>query len=439
MAKKLISIKLFIIMGLLGSSGCKSVPKPSPPQTIAQDIDMKEVENILSSHFKRKIEIESSRQLSEPERRNQVLRLYIKNPIDKIPASVILKKTVIRENKDFELERFASDFAGLKFLSTMPNLSGFVPAFYGGNVSQHFMLLEDLGETHQSLVDSLIGGDEKRAEAALHRFVISLSKLHANTFHHTEKYLQIYRETSPKPRSWQVDLKEEQEGIIRELGASLKALDLPITEAIVSEAKLVLTRNFSPGPFTTFIHGDICPDNVFDSPDNNHLYLIDFEHGKIRNALLDGSYLRMGMPTCWCAKAIPAKLVGSLEKLYRDEIKKVIPKAADDHAYRAAFEDALAFWMLNSLIPIQHLMEKDDTWGSGPVPQGSLWKPEENLVRPRIISRLQAFLNEPATDNRYMNLIKLVKDVLKQLETKWKHPKPMDFYPPFRNMDKLNK
>lgn len=170
---------------------------------------MKEVENILSSHFKRKIEVESSEQLSEAKRRNQLLRIYIKDPKDKIPTSVILKKTVIRENRDFELERFARDFAGLKFLSMIPNLSGFVPTFYGGNIAQHFMLLEDLGDIHHSLVDSLTGDDEKKAEAALHRFVISVAKLHAGTFHSTEKYWQIYQETSLKPRSWQVDLQEE--------------------------------------------------------------------------------------------------------------------------------------------------------------------------------------------------------------------------------------
>jgi hypothetical protein len=59
-------------------------------------------------------------------------------------------------------------------------------------------------------------------------------------------------------------------------------------------------------------------------------------------------------------------------------------------------------------------------------------EPEENWIRPRIISRLQAFFDAPFIDDRYSNLRNLVKDVLKQLEIKWNNPKPMEFFPPFK-------
>jgi hypothetical protein len=45
--------------------------------------------------------------------------------------------------------------------------------------------------------------------------------------------------------------------------------------------------------------------------------------------LLDGTYLRMSMPTGWCAKAIPIDVIESLEIIYREELKRTIPAAND--------------------------------------------------------------------------------------------------------------
>jgi hypothetical protein len=64
----------------------------------------------------------------------------------------------------------------------------------------------------------------------------------------------------------------------------------------------------SPSPFTVLTHGDICPDNVFDH-EGKDLQLIDFEWNFVRNALLDGTYLRMSMPTCWCANDCSRELL----------------------------------------------------------------------------------------------------------------------------------
>ena len=64
--------------------------------------------------------IKSIDTLTDPERRNLVLRIHVSSPADKLPETVILKSTCVdgvHEDEENTLARFAQDWAGLEFLT----------------------------------------------------------------------------------------------------------------------------------------------------------------------------------------------------------------------------------------------------------------------------------------------------------------------------------
>ena len=426
------SFMLFMAVLFVGSK-IEAVDKEKSVSPVSSII-LKEVVDILSNRFNTQIQVGSIIQLSEQERRNLILRINIQNPSAGVPKSIILKQTLPAKPSDDPnkiSDRFARDWSGLEFLSMLKTGAPPVPKFYGGSLEHRFILIEDLGESHLSLVDSLTGDNTKEAEIALLRFMIDLGQLHSSSYGKTEDYFKILKKVNPSAESWQDNLQKAIEKYLPDLKLSLKSLNMVPSENILSEINSVFKSNLAPGPFTTLIHGDICPDNVFYNREKNELYLIDFEYSVVKNALLDGTYLRMSFPTCWCAKSVPDGLISTLEASYREQLKKTIPAARSDEEYHDAYVNACAFWMLKSLLLIEVVLEKEDIWSSGPTPPESLWNPEANLVRPRVLSRLISFIEISKAYKKLPHLLSMAEEVLKELEIRWPDAKPLELYPAF--------
>jgi hypothetical protein len=58
-------------------------------------------------------------------------------------------------------------------------------------------------------------------------------------------------------------------------------------------------------------------------------------------------------------------------------------------------------------------------------------------MRPRILSRLQAFIKVSQTHNIYLPLCELAEKVLAILKVRWPDAQPLSLYPVF-DIDKLN-
>lgn len=392
-----------------------------------------EISTILTDYFKQGIHIKSYTVLSEAKRRNRIIRAHIEGSSKSTPKHIIFKQTLKEDQTESDqdsLRRFSRDWAGLEFLSNI-NFQ-FSPHFYGGSLKHRFVLLEDLGELHVSLVDSLTSDKLQDAKAALHRLVKSMGQFHAAGYEKTQEYFKILHQLNPNLDTWQNDLDRSLEKSVPQLQSLLKKLNISASEELWKDIKSVLKSNIGPGPFTTLIHGDICPDNVFDNPLNGEMHFIDFEHASVRSALLDGTYLRMGMPTCWCAKAIPNNLILELENIYREELKKKIPATHDDKVYHTAYVNACAFWMLNKgILLIEDVLDEERVGGSGPTPPNSLWKREENLVRPRVISRLQAFIDVTIKYNQLSTLRDMAEKILDEVKLQWPDVLSLNVYPAF--------
>lgn len=399
-------------------------------QTVPSEI-LNEAGNLLEEYFDQKIDITSIVYLSEPERRNVVLRITVVGPIE----TLILKQSLPDKSDTDDKEafaRFARDWAALQFLASIPHKAHNVPKFYGGSKKYRFILIEDLGANHVSLVDSLTMPDRMKALSALERFVKSLGSLHAATFNNTNRYNEILGSIDDNSDTIEDDLSYYLNDSLSKLENACNKLGIVVSPETIAEVQKVIENIFRPGLFTVLTHGDNCPDNVFDHENEKELQLIDFEWSFVRSAFLDSTYLRMGMPTCWCARMIPPDVLESLEIIYREELKKTISAGGDDKLYYTAYTEACAFWLLRAMPYIDGIMDKDEIWSSGPVPNDALWKPEENLVRPRFISRLESFIDVATKHNMLPNLIEMATKMLSEVKKMWPDAEPLELYPAFQ-------
>jgi hypothetical protein len=393
------------------------------------------ITDALQDHLGLEVKINDIQLLSEADRRNRIARLFLSLSNNGM-RSVIFKQSLSDKSQettdDDILARFARDFAGLKFLNGS-DINHSIPKFLGASQSFRFILLEDLGNTHISLVDSLTKADPDKAVAALKRFTKSLAHFHMASYERLGEYDELLLSAHPKRETLEERIKWNEEDLIPKLELVCKAFDIPFTNEVKQEAMDVIKISLSPGDFYVLTHGDICPDNVFDHEDKDELQLIDFEWVRPGSSLLDATYFRMNFPTCWCAKALPESIVDELESLYRETITSKIRASLDEGKYNENYVAACGFWLLSSMPFALRIMDKDECWSSGPVPTDSLWKPEANLARPRFISRLQAFI-QISKEHDYLPHLRLAAEaMLAKAYEKWDDAKPLDLYPAFQS------
>jgi hypothetical protein len=393
-----------------------------------------EIVEIIEKRFDTSdVGITSATKLSDLDRPNLVYKVGLRSISEQVPQSLILKLFASDKfaNEDQDLvDRFNRDWACLEFL----NLHQINPRqLYGASKEHRFILMEDLGAKHVSLVDFLTKTDVKAAEDALERFMYSLGNFHAKCSSKLIDYERILLNLNPKTQPLSIDIGLALESMIHKSCSTFSKLGVSYSFATQQEINGVIKSVLMPGAFSTLVHGDICPDNVFDLQQGSkkEMRIIDFEWSFIGSALIDGTYLAMNMPTCWCAKSIPKDLIQSLERIYRHELSKGIQHAVNDDLYNTAYVNACAYWMLQNVAYLDDALEQDVLCRSGRLPQGSLWNAEKNLLRPRIISALENFLDIAKVHNRLPNLQIMSHQLLEFLKIKWPETKPLETYPVF--------
>lgn len=191
-------------------------------------------------------------------------------------------------------KRLLNDWVGAEFLSSLHPDNRISPVFYGGDLEQGFFILEDLGE-HHNLVNPLLQGDPVSAEDGLLKYYTALGSLHAMTAGRTGEFEAMFSARFPGQQPFAGELL----GIGERMQKVYKLLDqlsVPASKGLADEIKTVTDAVSLLGPFLVYIHGDPCPDNLFDMVE--HYRFIDFEWGHFGHALLDAVYPRMIWPSC---------------------------------------------------------------------------------------------------------------------------------------------
>lgn len=379
-------------------------------------------ERALSSALGRGVRLGEAEPLTEPGRRNVVLRC--RTLAGEAPASVVIKRVVAaaydpETTTSWDVRRFFSDWVGAEFLSAIPGASRPAPRFYAGDRAMGLFVLEDLGP-HRSLVEPLLGPDAAAATAALRAFSACLGRLHAATREQSARFERLCRALSPEgpflpPAGAQFDERTKA------LLASIERLGVRVEASLLEEVELVREAIERPGPFLAYIHGDPCPDNVF--LDDGRVRLIDFEFGHFGHALMDAVYGLMTFPTCWCASRLPPAVVAQMEAVYRAELVTGCPEARDDGVFETALARVCAVWLLNTLARhLEGALREDRTWGIA-------------TMRPRVLARLEDFVTTAGERAQLPSLRGTAAQLLDVLRARWPEARPLPLYPAFAAAD----
>ncbi len=394
----------------------------------------KEILDILEKRFKASIKINSVVRLSDPERRNLVLRINLNSELESAPKSLIFKQSHRASEATDDtalLERFARDWAGLEFLSSLEITERLTPKFYGASKEYRCVLQEDFGEKHLSLVDTLTSEDNNAAVAALTCYMKSMAQFHANSVKQTKTYTEILKSINPSAKN----RAHEFDDILLNTKNMLTKLNLSCTTELEQEMQGVFTMMKDPSAFTTLTHGDICLDNLFHDPIKDTIRFIDFEWGFLGNALTDAAFLRMSMPTGWCVKAFPQKIIEDLEMIYKQELMDKIPDEIESALYDDAYVSACGYWVMIQLAYIMNeVIDQERDISQFPVLDDvPNWKPEDNLKRPQCLYRFQKFIELASQYDKLPHLRSIAEKVLNQLKESWPEAQPLKLFTAFAN------
>lgn len=352
----------------------------------------------------------SVEQLSDDDRRNLLLRCTLAQP----PYSVVIKQTLPTDDPNTLLApdqlRFWRDWAGAVLLTAVSH-TPISPKFYGGDTALSFIILEDLG-TGGSLVEPLLEGDAPSAEAALLQMMTRLGQMHAATIGQAQTFDDILQTLDAHAAG------RVQQSLPDFAELPTKLADLGVVVAgFEQELAQVKTAVANPGPFTTYVHLDPCPDNLF--MHDGHLKIIDFEHGNFGHALRDALYLRMSFPTCWCANRVPTAVIEACEAAYRQQLSTRLPSLNDDAFFAEQRLLICAFWVWDRFGRLIAYTDEEDDWGIA-------------SVRSRVLTYLHTFSQLAEAQDKLPAMWETAVRLQTALQAKWPETELLPYYPAFR-------
>lgn len=387
------------------------------------------VERLLRESWAGKVRLGAAETLRE----DKCYRFAVAEAPGGAPASVIVKKARTEPGLPYNpdatnanpAQALLEEWAGLAFLNSVLPKTGLVPRLYGGDRAAGIVVLEDWG-TGDSLVDALQGTDPDYARECLTLHAQAVAELHAQTLNQEAHYWQIRDTLGPRgvPRDWKfwgTVLDTQGWGNLRTLRAELQKgfdrLGQSVPTAFWDEYVSLVAAVENPFPFRAYVHNDSCPDNTFITP--GRLRLMDFERGGYHLCLLDAAYCRLSMPHCYWANRLPGDVVPTVERVYRQRLRPVLPEAADDRRFGRAMTEACAYWIIsNGLWLVHRGFENDFAWGP------ATW-------RQRVFLRLEQFA---ATTEEFSHLPAMgaaARETVRLLKRHWPY-EPMPLFPAFR-------
>ena len=136
--------------------------------------------------------------------------------------------------------------------------------------------------------------------------------------------------------------------------------------------------------YRSFVHGDLCPDNV--RLVDGRIRIFDFERSSLGPAALDAAYLLAPFPTCWCFAEVPADVAEPSMAAYRRALETGGAGVGED--FDTALTAALAAWLIARSAMIGTALDRDHTWGT-------------TTMRPRLLSWTARFAAAAATTGTF--------------------------------------
>jgi len=382
-------------------------------RSLDQDDVVRRAAAALSHATGRETRLEEVHLLSNPERRNLVVRA-VAHGNDGKAIPVVVKATRSSSydptaEETLQTSGLVREWVATAYVAQTAPGSHHGATLLAGDVAAGILVFEDLGQELRSMVHPLLRGTAKEAEAALGSYAEALGRLHADTVGCLERYRETFHTVfgphPDRPLGWRVEA--DADVIVDLLGHAAPADELALLSA----------RLRDPGPWLSLVHGDPCPDNALVV--DGRIRLIDYEWARPSHALLDGIYWRMGFPTCWCAGRTPPDVAARLDALYRKQLSRAIPLALDDTAFHAELACMSAIWLFTALSwRLKPALEQDDKWG--------IWS-----IRGRLLWYLEQVIAMTAATRVLPGIGESAQAWLSTLCSRWPEAVPLGYFPAF--------
>lgn len=311
--------------------------------------------------------------------------------------SVILKRPRRdRQGGEPEREAFGIELASLEYLAGMP--VPVAPRLLGADVTAGVLLMEEL-PAGRSMADSLLLGDRATATADMVAYATALGSVHAWSIGRTAGFERARARYSPAAgsRPWWLERIERGRGQFLRVASVLGVA----TEGVDAEIDGLLRMLGGPRDLS-FVHGDLCPDNVRLA--DGRIRFFDFEGSSLGAAALDAAYLLAPFPSCWCFASLPAEVAAPAVAAYRGCLREAgIQLGPDWDAVTAA---ALASFIIARGRMVGRALGEDRPWGT-------------TTMRPRLLTWLRTFTDTASRAGVLPRLHDLAGALHDQLSRRW--------------------
>ena len=311
--------------------------------------------------------------------------------------SVILKRPRRdRQGGEPEREAFGIELASLEYLAGMP--VPVAPRLLGADVTAGVLLMEEL-PAGRSMADSLLLGDRATATADMVAYATALGSVHAWSIGRTAGFERARARYSPAAgsRPWWLERIERGRGQFLRVASVLGVA----TEGVDAEIDGLLRMLGGPRDLS-FVHGDLCPDNVRLA--DGRIRFFDFEGSSLGAAALDAAYLLAPFPSCWCFADMPADIADLAMAAYRSALEAGGVEAGQD--FDTELTAALAGWVVARGAMIEGALERDRQWGT-------------TTMRPRLVSWTERFAAAAATTSTFPRLRILAEGLNDRFRSQW--------------------
>lgn len=227
--------------------------------------------------------------------------------------------------QDADRDPFAMEAASYQLFTALPPEDRVCPELIAHDGAQRVLVLEDLG-TAPTLEDKLELPDSRVAERTLLSWARSLGRMHASTASREPDFKALLRRLGARAENAAEDVPLDcghLAQVLRE-GLAVDTSDQVINRALraVDQISSQECRAFSPS--------DLSPENNLVT--DGGVRFLDFEHGCVRNALIDVAQLRTPFAFWEEALALPPGMSEAMISAWHAEVTGIWPGLADHDA-----------------------------------------------------------------------------------------------------------